>query len=366
MNISPRIRRNIYQIIPFGITSFTFSALYAVIEKGILGDHPVYPPTGNPYAFNLLVPSIVAGVFGLGIGLVELKFLSKWFKKGSFFKKISFKSAIYVILIIIFTMVVTSLGTAYEMGTSPLNDKVLAYSFNFFTSTAFWTILLYITVGMMLCLFYLEVSNNIGQHVLLNVFAGKYHHPVVEDRIFMFVDMKSSTKIAEQLGHVKYFELLREYYYTMSDAIIDFGGQVYQYVGDEVVITWGLKNNLEAECIQCFFAMKDAISRKKDRFMSDYGVVPTFKAGVHLGEVTTGEIGKVKKDIVFTGDVLNTTARIQGLCNTYQSELLLSGQLIEALPIENAFSIKELGETELRGRNEKVKLYTVGRIAVAS
>ena len=235
-----------------------------------------------------------------------------------------------------------------------------------FTSLAFWTILLYIAVGIVICLFYVEVSNNIGQTVLLNLFAGKYHHPVEEDRIFMFVDMKSSTQIAEQLGHVKYFELLREYYYTMSDAIIDYGGQIYQYVGDEVVITWRLKNNQEAQCIQCFFAMKDAIRRKKDRFMADYGVVPTFKAGVHLGEVTTGEIGKIKKDIVFTGDVLNTTARIQGLCNTYDIELLLSGQLVEALTIGDSFSTLELGETELRGRNEKVKLYTVERGTVTS
>lgn len=361
MKLSHRTKRNIYQIIPFGIMSFSFSAIYAILEKGILGDHPVYPSTGNPYLFNLLVPSIAAGIFGLFIGVLEMRFLSRWFRKGSFFRKIIFKSSIYMFLIIMFTMLVASIGTAYELGTSPLNQKVLAYNYTFFSSVAFWTILLYITLGIVICLFYVEVSNNVGQTVLLNLFAGKYHHPVEEDRIFMFVDMKSSTQIAEQLGHVKYFELLREYYYTMSDAIIDYGGQIYQYVGDEVVITWRLKNNREAQCIQCFFAMKDAIERKKERFMADYGVVPTFKAGVHLGEVTTGEIGKIKKDIVFTGDVLNTTARIQGLCNTYHSELLLSGQLVEALRFEGSFSTIELGETELRGRNEKVKLFTVER-----
>lgn len=92
---------------------------------------------------------------------------------------------------------------------------------------------------------------------------------------------------------------------------------------------------------------------------SSYGVIPTFKAGIHYGKVTTGEIGVIKKDIVFSGDVLNTTARIQGLCNTYETDVLVSEKLVNALAANETFTTTAVGEVVLRGRQEKINLYTV-------
>lgn len=361
MTLSPRAKRNIIQMIPFGVISFISSTVYALIEKGILGSHPIYPSTGNPYNFNWLLPSIIAGLFGLLIGFLEIQFLSKWFQKGSFTSKLIFKSTIYLFLTVIFALVVTSIGTAYELGNSPFSNEVWEYNYKFLVSFAFWTILIYITLGLVISLFYTEVSNNIGQNVLLNSFTGKYHHPVEEERIFMFLDMKSSTEIAEKLGHVKYFKLLKEYYSDLSDPIITYGGEIYQYVGDEVVVTWKLSEKRRTNSINCFFSMQASLANQVEKYESRYGVCPTFKAGMHVGNVTTGEIGVIKKDIVFTGDVLNTTARIQGLCNTYQVELLLSKQIVQALELEKSFDLIELGERELRGKNEKVILYTIER-----
>jgi adenylate cyclase len=87
--------------------------------------------------------------------------------------------------------------------------------------------------------------------------------------------------------------------------------------------------------------------------------LPEFKAGFHLGKVTTGEIGDIKKDIIFTGDVLNTTARIQGLCNTYKVDLIISVDLIKRLDQHSQYQIKTLGENELRGRDQKIELFTI-------
>ncbi len=359
MAIHYRTKRNLLQILPFGIVSFAFALVYMLIEKGILGDYPEYPSTGNPYKFNWLIPSIAAGLFGLVIGYLELRFLNKWFQKGSFTKKIVFKSFSYMCLIAILAIGTTTIGTAYELGKSPFSDEVLVFVFQFLSSFAFWTILIYITLGIVICLFYLEVSNNIGQNVLLNLFAGKYHKPTQERRIFMFVDMKSSTTIAEKLGHVTYFELLKEYYDCLSDPIIDHGGEIYQYVGDEVVITWKLKEQSTPDCIECFFAMQDSLRAQAQKHKATYGVAPSFKAGIHLGKVSTGEIGSIKKNIVFTGDVLNTTARIQGKCNAFQVSLLCSKELIQALGLEKSYTVIELGKTELRGKNEEVVLYTL-------
>ena len=176
----------------------------------------------------------------------------------------------------------------------------------------------------------------------------------------MFVDIKSSTTIAEKLGHIRYFELLREYYADLSGPVVDYRGEVYQYVGDEIVLSWpceaGIRDN---NCIRCFFAMREALRKQSGRYREKFGLAPTFKAGLHYGKVTTGEIGVLKKEIIFTGDVLNATARIQGLCNTYDVDLLLSSDLINSLDFGPEFQARPLGRSELRGRKEGVELYTV-------
>lgn len=82
-----------------------------------------------------------------------------------------------------------------------------------------------------------------------------------------------------------------------------------------------------------------------------------FKAG----KVTTEEIGVIKKEIIFTGDVLNTKARIQGLCNMHKTELLISDNLLQKLNMYPQFQIKSSGETELRGRDETIRLFAIIR-----
>jgi len=175
----------------------------------------------------------------------------------------------------------------------------------------------------------------------------------------MFLDMKSSTTIAESLGHIQYFKLLDNYYNIMSDPIINSFGEVYQYIGDEIVISWKPDKGLnDANCINCFFDIRDRLVEQKEVLFREFGFEIGFKAGVHFGEVTIGEIGALKKEIVFTGDVLNTTARIQSLCKELQSDLLISGAIKELLPGSN-YIYSSKGKLELKGRNKKEELFSV-------
>jgi len=358
--ISPKNKRYFFQIIPFGIAFTLMSLIYTLIEKGILGENPIYPSTGSPYSFSIVLPAILSFIVGLLIGAFEILYLNRKFQKNSFFRKIIFKTLIYVVLIFLFIISVAIISNAVEFNASIFDEQVWNKTYIFLSNFAFITIMIYVATGIGFCMFYTEVSDNIGQAVLFNFFTGKYHHPIEEDRIFMFLDMKSSTTIAEKLGHVSYFEMLKEYYTDLSKTIIRFGGEIYQYVGDEVVITWKYKaKTSNMNCIACFFGMKKALQNKADKYETAFGVSPTFKAGIHLGSVTTGEIGIIKKEIIFSGDVLNTAARIQGLCNTHKVDLLVSEQLINAIEISNNFQTKNLGEADLRGRNEKINLYTI-------
>lgn len=357
--LSPKIKRNISRIIPFGVIWLLFSIVFAQLQKGLFGDLTYYPATGNPYNFikNFFIIPISGLITGLLIGTMEILYFNTLFIQKSFSQKIICKSIIYLVINILFllitSLIINSLTTGFDR-------RAWQNIWTSFFTYSFWSIEIYIATVIVVSQFYTEVSESIGQGVLVNFFTGKYHIPVEEERIYMFLDMKSSTTIAESLGHVKYFEMLREYYFDLSDPIVKHSGEIYQYVGDEIIVSWKLKSGLENNnCIQCFFAMKAAIRKQAPKYNSKFSLLPEFKAGFHFGKVTTGEIGVIKKNIIFTGDVLNTTARIQGLCNTHEVEILISGDLIKKLDIHSRFQFKTLGKNELRGRDEKIELFTI-------
>ncbi len=357
--LSKRNSRILYQILPFGIIPAIFSLFQVILEKGILGNHPIYPSTGNPYESNLFIPLSTSFVIGLLVGFFEILFVNKWFQNRKFYEKILFKSIVYTIAIIVATLIIIVLGHSISQKLNPFGNKVWNFVLSFFTDFAFWSIIFYYSFSILISLFYREVSDNIGQAVSLNFFTGKYHQPKSEHRTFMFLDMKSSTSHAEKLGHIKYFQMLKEYYTDLSRAILNHGGEIYQYVGDEIVITWKSKKDYAKNTLDCFYAMKNAIAEQQQKYLNKYQIAPTFKAGVHYGEVTTGEIGLIKKDIVFTGDTLNTTARIQSLCNHFEVDLLVSEVFMNALESKIEYTFNFLDEVELRGRNQRIKLYGV-------
>lgn len=360
--MTPRSRRFVLQVLPFGILWTVFTLVYVLLEKGILGDSTHYPSTGNPYDFarGLSTTMVLSACTGLLVGVVEVRFLNRMFMQRSFGVKIACKALVYMLVIVLFLLAATTVNNMHKFDAGIGEAAVWNSTWNFFSSFAFWSVALFIGALTVITLFYSDISENLGQGVFYNYLTGKYHRPVAEQRIFMFLDMKSSTTFAEKLGHVRYFEMLKAYYADLSDPIITHGGEIYQYVGDEIVVSWTMEQGLrDNNCIRCFLAMKAALGRQSRKYQDTYGLVPTFKAGLHAGTVTTGEIGVIKKDIIFTGDVLNTAARIQGLCNTHGVDILVSGQLADRLGRDAAFELRELGRSALRGRDEDVVLYTL-------
>jgi len=359
--LSPKTRRDITRIIPFGVLWFVFSLIYCVLEKSLLGDLDHYPSSGVKYDFARTVLVIPAAglIMGLLTGILEVSYFSKKFIKDSFTRKILFKSIVYLVIIIAFLIIlsfVNALFTHDERSFYKLSSPV----WTFFTNYAVIGILLYIASIVLITQFYAEFRESLGKDTLNNFFLGKYHHPVEEERIFMFVDMRSSTTIAENLGHVKYFEMLKEYFFDLSHAVIDHAGAIYQYAGDEMILTWKLKDGLKKNnVVDCFFAMKRSLDRQAQKYNSKFGLLPGFKAGLHYGKVTAGEIGSLKKEIIFTGDVLNTSARIQGLCNQFGADILVSEDLVKVLDLPAKYRIASVGETLLKGRSKPMRLFVI-------
>ena len=362
MEIHSKYRRYFSQAFTFALIWGIFGFIYIIVEKGILGDANFYPATDNRYDFGTSVLYAPLGGFMMGfiMGWIEVLWLKKKFITSPFWYKILFKGIFYLLLIIAF-LIFLSFGinsTRYDAG--PFDENVVNSVLQFFLDFAFWSLVIYIGAIVYLALFFSEIKDFVGGNIYHNYSLGKYHKPKKEIRIFMFLDMKSSTTIAERMGHAQYFKLIKIYYSDMTDAILETAGEIYQYVGDEIVVSWpedkGLHNN---NVLHCFLKIRQAINARGTEYKRDFGFIPEFKAGLHLGEVTTGEIGTLKKEIIYTGDVLNTAARIQALCNQYESQILISESLKTGLATDDVFQISEIGNLTLRGKSTPMPIYKV-------
>jgi adenylate cyclase len=357
--LSPKQKHNLSRIWPFGLIWGTTGMFLLFVESAATNNQNLNPDTAIS-----LTPAIVffaclaVTFFGLILGWLEVVVFDKRFKAFSLGRKLLLKFLLYFSFMVVVQFLTYPVAAALEAGEGLLSEGVWQKVRRYFTSLTFVSTMLQLSFSLFLSLLYSALSEHVGHQVLLNFFTGKYHHPRHEHRIFLFSDMKSSTTIAEQLGHVRYFDLLQRYYDAMSDAIIDHRGEVYQYIGDEVVITWRAEVGLENDrCVRCYLALKEALRAQAPAFERDFGVIPDFKAGLHLGEVTTGEIGALKKEIVYTGDVLNATARLQGMCKEYGTDLLVSEDLVDRLPAKGDWSFQPLGTAALRGRKQEMPVY---------
>jgi adenylate cyclase len=213
----------------------------------------------------------------------------------------------------------------------------------------------------LIIVFFRQLDRLLGPGVLVRYILGRYHRPRLEVRIFMFLDLHASTVLGETLDGASYYGLLNEFFRDISGPVLDSGGEIYEYVGDEAVITWTeVRGIADANCVQVLFDIDAVIERKKQSYLDRFGVVPEYKAGVHMGEVVIAEIGDLKRALVFNGDVLNTGARIQAECGPLGKRLLTSATLFERLTLPEGRTAERVGPRALKGKAGPVELVAIG------
>lgn len=297
------------------------------------------------------------GAIGLFIGgsivWFELFINIKFSNRFNLISTVALKSLIYS-AIIIGTLIFNSYITVKYF---PSQFKSLLESLNHqsFKSSIYFSILITLTIMTLT-----SVNELIGRGILVKFLLGKYHKPREEKVIFMFIDIKNSTQIAESLGHKRYINLIKDFFYDLSSPILYTKGEIYKYVGDEAILTWSYKKGIkDNNCLEFFFYFKSVIKKKKEYYLKNYGFIPRFKAGLHGGEVVTGEVGTFKKEITYLGDTVNTTSRIEGLCNTLNQDLLISKELKDNLSIKESYKVKEYKDIKLRGKKESQTLFSI-------
>ncbi len=368
LNIRHKTRIQIYQVLVitlFWAVCGAYLALYKCVNYDVLKDDFIFFVPHNLSLVKFVLINILGpAIGGLIGGSVIVFILNQKYRSKSYRRYIT-------VTILYFFVVIISLNTiilyvfyykdqihgSENVWKSAIDLLILdPYSIrNLIT----WMIIVFFTLHG------LKIYEKFGPGTLFSMFLGKYHRPHQVGRVFMFLDLSNSTSIAEKLGHVRFFALIRDFYNDITDPILNSQGHIYQYVGDEVVISWPPKEAVFhfPNCITCFFRIEDAILKKEKYYLKEYGLVPEFKAAIHKGNVIVGEIGIIKTAIVFSGDTLNTTARMMGKCRKHHQKLIISQDILDMATRANnkGFNLDPLGKLPLRGKLKDIELFGVKR-----
>jgi adenylate cyclase len=307
-----------------------------------------------------LIVALVMGLFnGITTGIIHQVFNQRFFHNRALWIVIAFKAFISMIVFLALIFFVRYSMYPY------LVDKMFG-GFGPASRDDQWHYLIYLLLvfdvfaGLVISFFNL-VHDKYGPGVMMPLLLGKYRSPKEEERIFLFMDLKSSTAIAEELGHLKYSAFIRDSFLDINAVLAAHHARVYQYVGDEIVLTWTTSEGLSnMACIDFFFACQERFAERNDHYEAQYGRAPEFKAGLHMGIVTAVEVGNIKKDIAYHGDTLNTASRIQSVCNQYGKSFLLSEKMLARLPgTGRRYHIEHIGTIMLKGKSRPVGIASI-------
>ncbi|MDA3893357.1 MAG: adenylate/guanylate cyclase domain-containing protein [Salinivirgaceae bacterium] len=207
--------------------------------------------------------------------------------------------------------------------------------------------------------FIVETLKKVGAGNLNSWVSGVLNKPHEQERIFMFIDLKSSTTIAEKLGHKKFSHLVQDVFNDM--AVVDnYGGEIYNYMGDGAIVSWNVRKGVKrGNCMKAFYAVLHVVDSRKRYYKRKYGFEPKFKAGIHIGKVMVLQVGQIRRDISYNGDTMNTAARIESQCNELRQSLLISGDLHNLLHDNKNFRFKNVGNIKLKGKAKGIDIFGV-------
>lgn len=294
-------------------------------------------------------------ILGTGYFLIDQLMNAQRFQRLSFLRWAAIKSVLNFLLVLLLIAVAIVL---YPNLNASVAEDVTFREF-LFSKLMFLVLLYFILVSLIITLFQ-RMHQKLGPGILGNLLLGRYHHPREEDRVFLFIDLRASTSIAEQLGHVAFSRLLQDCFADITEAVVRHDAEIYQYVGDEVILCWkpgeGKRNN---NCVAAYYHFVGTLAARAGYYQKTYGLQPVFKAGAHLGRTTVAEVGVIKRELAYHGDVLNTAARIQGKCNELGERLLISPALANHLSLEKDYSLHEYPPVELEGKRRNLAVIGV-------
>ncbi len=342
-----------YWVISFWLLGTIFYFYDLALTRFLPGIEPV------PYWEGFRTSVMVGVVYGFGTGIIRSLVIKRRLDHLSSIGRLAVETLVYFVFFILVWNLAFMFVEASVMkrGFKNVNED-LFIEFQLYNSVG---VIVYVFFNILLLNFILQINTKYGPGVLIPMLLGYYRHPEVEERVFLFMDLKNSTGIAEKLGHILYSELIRDCFKQANYSVMRHNAQIYQYVGDEIVLSWERKSGVKQHrCLNFYLDFQTNLKSLEPEFLEKYGIMPEFKAGLHVGEVTAIEVGVVKRDIAYHGDTINAASRVQDLCNVLKRNLLFSKDLKAALESEGEIPYLEaIGEHKLKGRKVKLELYSV-------
>ncbi len=306
---------------------------------------------GVSFATGLLQGAATGILIGSGVFLINtLSQYRRWrrqIRRIPFLLLVVGKGVLYLLL---FAGAIS--GTVWLL--YPQGNNILDWTTPYFLVSIAFSALLSIVFT-----FILEVRSIVGRSVFQNFLGGRYHRPISERRLFLFVDLNDSTRIAEEIGDLRYLEFLDDFLQDIAVAANACHGEIYKYVGDEVIVSWPFSSEAAANCVRSVMEMGRIVSANADEYRRNYGRVPAFCAGSHGGNVVAGELGGDRREIAYLGDTVNTAARILDHAKRDGNALVISDVVHEALDPEMARLFLPLGDVSLRGRRQRANLFAL-------
>jgi adenylate cyclase len=208
-----------------------------------------------------------------------------------------------------------------------------------------------------------EMGGLLGYGTLKGLLTGRYVQPKREQKVFLLIDMKNSTGLAERLGPIRFHELLNEFFRNVSDAAFETRAEIHKYVGDEAILTWPAGKALaDGDCLACPFIARDVIAANSERYLRRFGAVPAFRASLHCGEIVAGEIGDSRREIAYVGDTLNVAARLLEAAKTTGHDVLVSADLLKSVALPPDLRADPLPTLDVRGRNAPLEIFALARV----
>lgn len=309
--------------------------------------------------YTFLEIFIQGTLFGILFGLINLLADNTKIKRMSFGTVILVKTVLYSIAILLSQLAVYGIYHLFQLEIL----EILVDVQDEITLRYILSISVFFLFLILLLNFLLHINRKFGPGILYSMITGKYYKPTQEKRIFMFLDMRDSTGMAERLGNYRYSLLIKDCIHVISDLILRYKAQVYQYVGDEIVMTWPTGKGLnEQNFLNIYFAFLQGLNDKRDYFIKNYDTMPHFKAGIDEGMVTVTEVGDIKRELAYHGEVLHTAARLEKLCNKLGKNVLVAERIHRQMNDIPNYKVDFVGDFLLKGKGRKDKVYGVERI----
>jgi class 3 adenylate cyclase len=175
----------------------------------------------------------------------------------------------------------------------------------------------------------------------------------------MFCDMEGFTHLTEKLGPEEAYGIMDQIYELLIRKVHDYEGTVNEMTGDGIMALFGAPIALEdapQRAIRSALTIHREMARFSDRIKQEREGIPPLKmrVGIHTGPVVVGTLGNnLRVEFKAVGDTVNVASRVEGLADPGATFVTVDTfKLTEGL-----FRFEALGEKEVKGKAEPVKVY---------